>query len=199
MLNNKKWTIWLTCVLVAVLMVAGLGVIAAEYGSQSDPLVTLSYIEEVLLPQTKDDVDEQLEEALEDYEDLLSDQSEEVEEYIDKKLRSFSSGDVDEDLIEEIAALIAEQNELSAVSNAPWAVITVPAGASVVCEPGVQLVLRGGQASSTALLVDLSNGEGLAAGKKLVLNHMYVTDAAGVGLTTAQGCTVLISGGYTVQ
>ena len=46
----KKWSIWLTCVLVAVMMIAGLGVIAAEYGSQSDPLVTLSYIEKVLLP-----------------------------------------------------------------------------------------------------------------------------------------------------
>ena len=52
-MNNKKWTIWLTCALVAVLMVAGLGVIAAEYGSQSDPLVTLSYIEQVLLPRPK--------------------------------------------------------------------------------------------------------------------------------------------------
>ena len=61
-MNNKKWTIWLTCALVAVLMVAGLGVIAAEYGSQSDPLVTLSYIEQVLLPQAKKDVDQRSEE-----------------------------------------------------------------------------------------------------------------------------------------
>ena len=34
-MKNKRWTIWLTCTLVAVLMVAGLGVIAAEYGSVS--------------------------------------------------------------------------------------------------------------------------------------------------------------------
>ena len=96
-MKNKRWTIWLTCILVAVLMVAGLGVIAAEYGSQSDPLVTLSYIEEVLLPETKETVDEQIEEYLEDYEDLLSEQTDDLENYIDKKLRSFASGDVDED------------------------------------------------------------------------------------------------------
>ena len=81
---NKKWMIWMTCVMVAVLMVAGLGVIAAEYGSQSDPLITLSYIEEVLLPDTKEEVDEQIQEALKDYEDLLGDQTKDVEKYIDK-------------------------------------------------------------------------------------------------------------------
>ena len=198
-MNNKKWTIWLTCALVAVLMVAGLGVIAAEYGSQSDPLVTLSYIEQVLLPQAKKDVDQQVEDSMEDFEDLLNAKNKDIQKYIDKKLRSFASGDVDEALVEEIAALILEESEPSSVSNAPWAVITVPAGATVVCEPGVQAVLRSGQASSTALLVDLSNGEDLTAGKALALNHMYVTDASGEGFFTAQGCTVLISGGYTVQ
>lgn len=198
-MNNKKWTIWLTCALVAVLMVAGLGVIAAEYGSQSDPLVTLSYIEQVLLPQAKKDVDQQVEDSMEDFEDLLNAKNKDVQKYIDKKLRSFASGDVDEALVEEIAALILEEGEPSSVSNAPWAVITVPAGATVVCEPGVQAVLRSGQASSTAVLVDLSNGEDLTAGKALALNHMYVTDASGEGFFTAQGCTVLISGGYTVQ
>ena len=198
-MNNKKWTIWLTCALVAVLMVAGLGVIAAEYGSQSDPLVTLSYIEQVLLPQAKKDVDQHVEDSMEDFEDLLNAKNKDIQKYIDKKLRSFASGDVDEALVEEIAALILEEGEPSSVSNAPWAVITVPAGAIVVCEPGVQAVLRSGQASSTALLVDLSNGEDLTAGKALALNHMYVTDASGEGFFTAQGCTVLISGGYTVQ
>ena len=198
-MNNKKWTIWLTCALVAVLMVAGLGVIAAEYGSQSDPLVTLSYIEQVLLPQAKKDVDQQVEDSMEDFEDLLNAKNKDIQKYIDKKLRSFASGDVDEALVEEIAALILAEGEPSSVSNAPWAVITVPAGATVVCEPGVQAVLRSGQASSTAVLVDLSNGEDLTAGKALALNHMYVTDASGEGLFTAQGCTVLISGGYTVQ
>lgn len=198
-MNNKKWTIWLTCALVAVLMVAGLGVIAAEYGSQSDPLVTLSYIEQVLLPQTKKDVDQQVEDSMEAFEDLLNAKNKDIQKYIDKKLRSFAAGDVDEALVEEIAALILEEGAPSSVSNAPWAVITVPAGATVVCEPGVQAVLRSGQASSTALLVDLSNGEDLAAGKALVPNHMYVTDASGEGFFTAQGCTVLISGGYIIQ
>ena len=63
-MKNRKWTIWLTCIMVAALMITGLGAIAAEYGSQSDPLVTLSYIEQILLPQSRQQVDQQLEEYL---------------------------------------------------------------------------------------------------------------------------------------
>ena len=196
-MKSRKWMIWLTCVMVAVLMVAGLGVIAAEYGSQSDPLITLSYIEEVLLPQSKEEVDEMVKEALEDYEDQLSDQSKDVEKYIDKKLRSFAAGDVDDALVEEIATIIAEQMEDSVPANAPWAVVEVPAGYTVACEAGVQVILRGGQASCDSSLVDLSNGETLAGGA-LAANHLYAVDAQGKSLVS-QGCTLLISGGYTIR
>lgn len=199
MLKNKRWTIWLTCVLVAVLMIAGLGAIAAEYGSQSDPLVTLSYIEQVLLPQSKKDVDASVADALEDYEDALGDQTKTVEKYIDKKLRSFAAGDVDDELVEAIAAVIAQQMDTGAAANAPWAVVEVPAGYTVVCEMGVQAILRAGQATCTGSLVDLSNGETLAGGSSLTANHLYAMDGQGKSLFTTQGCTLLISGGYTVQ
>lgn len=196
-MKNRKWMIWLTCVLVTVLMVAGLGVIAAEYGSQSDPLITLSYIEEVLLPQSKKDVDDMVQEALEDYEDQLSDQTKEVEKYIDKKLRSFAAGDVDDALVEEIAAMIAEQMDASVAANAPWAVVEVPVGYTVACEAGVQVILRGGQAACNSSLVDLSNGE-LLSGGNLIANHLYAADAQGKTILS-QGCTLLISGSYTIR
>lgn len=180
-------------------MITGLGAIAAEYGSQSDPLVTLSYIEQVLLPKAKENVDEQVQEALEDYEGDLSDQTKSIEKYIDKKLRSFASGDVDEALVEEIAKVIAEQMDTTTPSNAPWAVVDVPAGYRVVCETGVQVILRAGQAGCNGSLVDLSNGESLADGGALTANHLYAADGQGNAVFTAQGCTLLISGGYTIQ
>lgn len=198
-MKNRKWTIWLTSIMVAALMITGLGAIAAEYGSQSDPLVTLSYIEQVLLPKAKEDVDDMVKDALEDYEDDLSDQTKSVEKYIDKKLRSFASGDVDEALVEEIAAVIAEKMDTEAPSNAPWAVVDVPAGYSVVCQGGVQVILRAGQASCIGSLVDLSNGDGLNNGGALLANHLYAADGQGNVVYTAQGCTLLISGSYTIQ
>ena len=200
----KKWSIWLTCVLVAVMMIAGLGVIAAEYGSQSDPLVTLSYIEKVLLPNAQKDVDKTVSNAMEEFEDALSDSDKTIQSYIDKKLRSFASGDVDEELIDAIAASVLEQAGGSVTAGeVSWSVIQVPAGRTVVCEVGVQAILRVGQATCVAAgtpgLVDLSNGETLENGGALAANHLYTASIQGRGIYTAQGCTLLIAGSYTIQ
>ena len=200
----KKWSIWLTCVLVAVMMIAGLGVIAAEYGSQSDPLVTLSYIEKVLLPNAQKDVDKTVSNAMEEFEDALSDSDKTIQSYIDKKLRSFASGDVDEELIDAIAASVLEQAGGSvAAGEVSWAVIQVPAGRTVVFEVGVQAILRVGQATCVAAgtpgLIDLSNGETLENGGALAANHLYTASIQGRGIYTAQGCTLLIAGSYTIQ
>ena len=200
----KKWSIWVTCVLVAVLMIAGLGAIAAEYGSQSDPLVTLSYIEQVLLPKTQKDVDKSVSNAMGDFEDALSDSNRSIQSYIDKKLRSFAAGDVDEELIDAIAASILEQTGDSITAGeASWSVVQVPAGCTVVCEVGVQAILRVGQATCVAGgspgLIDLSNGETLANGGALAANHLYAVSVQGRGIYTAQGCTLLIAGSYTIQ
>lgn len=200
----KKWSIWLTCVLVAVMMIAGLGVIAAEYGSQSDPLVTLSYIEKVLLPNAQKDVDKTVSNAMEEFEDALSDSDKTIQSYIDKKLRSFASGDVDEELIDAIAASVLEQAGGSVTAGeVSWSVIQVPAGRTIVCEVGVQAILRVGQATCVAAgtpgLIDLSNGETLENGGALAANHLYTASIQGRGIYTAQGCTLLIAGSYTIQ
>ena len=200
----KKWSIWLTCVLVAVMMIAGLGVIAAEYGSQSDPLVTLSYIEKVLLPNAQKDVDKTVSNAMEEFEDALSDSDKTIQSYIDKKLRSFASGDVDEELIDTIAASVLEQAGGSVTAGeVSWSAIQVPAGSTVVCEVGVQAILRVGQATCVAAgtpgLIDLSNGETLENGGALAANHLYTASIQGRGIYTAQGCTLLIAGSYTIQ
>lgn len=200
----KKWSIWVTCGLVAVLMVAGLVAIAAEYGSQSDPLVTLSYIEKVLLPNAQEDVEKSVSNAMEDFEDALSDSNKSIQSYIDKKLRSFASGDVDDELIDAIAASVVEQMGGSVTAGeVSWSVVQVPAGSTVVCEVGVQAVLRVGQAVCVAAgspgLIDLSNGETLANGGALAANHLYTASVQGRGIYTAQGCTLLIAGSYNIQ
>ena len=104
---------------------------------------------------------------------------------------------VDDALIAEIATAIVQQMDASIPANAPWAVADVPAGYTVACEAGVQVILRSGQASCDGTLVDLSDGETLTSGN-LTANHLYTADAQGRTLTS-QGCTLLIAGSYTVR
>ena len=58
---KKKWRIALICVLCAACL-AGIGVWAAgNYGSEDDPLVAMSYLEDVLGPELREDFSEALE------------------------------------------------------------------------------------------------------------------------------------------
>ncbi len=200
----KKWSIWVTCLLVAVLMMAGMGAIAAEYGSQSDPLITLSYIEQVLLPKTKTDVDAQMAESLRTFEQTVNNSSRNIEQYIDNRLRSFASGNVDQQLVESIAQAIVEKQDGTVTGGeVSWAVVQVPAGGTVVCDVGVQAILRVGKATCVVGgepgLIDLSNGETLKNGGKLAANHLYTSSIQGRGIHTAEGCTLLIAGSYVIQ
>ena len=72
-----------------------------------------------------------------------------------------------------------------------------------MCEVGVQAILRVGQATCVAAgtpgLIDLSNGETLENGGALAANHLYTASIQGRGIYTAQGCTLLIAGSYTIQ
>lgn len=59
----KKWQIFVLVIAVAVLA-AGVGAYAASnYGTQSDPLVAMSYLEDVLQPQIESSVDAKISEA----------------------------------------------------------------------------------------------------------------------------------------
>lgn len=61
----KKWQIVVLVIAVAVLA-AGIGAYAAtSYGTQSDPLVALSYLEDVLGPKMEDELGKQIDEAAE--------------------------------------------------------------------------------------------------------------------------------------
>ena len=60
----KKWQV-LVLVLAVALLAAGVGAYAATtYGTQSDPLIAQSYLDEVLAPQLQREFDAALEEAV---------------------------------------------------------------------------------------------------------------------------------------
>lgn len=61
--HMKKWQIAVLVIAVAVLA-AGIGAYAASnYGTQSDPLVAMSYLEDVLQPKIESSVDAKISEA----------------------------------------------------------------------------------------------------------------------------------------
>ena len=122
--------------LICILAIAGS--FAADPGSEGDPLVTRSYVESVVLPETK------------------------------------------------------------------FQVVSVPAGKSVICEAGTEIILRMGTCSVIGTqkggVSDVTMGFDLADGIVIQGNHLLVVPLDdGRGVKTATDSILMIKGGYTIK
>ncbi len=164
----------------ALLMAATLfGVAAAAEGegTQSDPLVTLSYIDKVFTDS-----------VMKLFQEQLDKRASELQSGIDAKIAA----------IEEAygkAGKIVERSTYSVVSLAD--------GQTLVCQRGTELMLRVGAAyvaaSSSPGLIDTSTASSLDNGKALIKNHMYMVTINGNGIKASGSTMVVARGDYTIK
>jgi len=164
----------LTIALVILLM-AGVGIgtwaiATSSYGTSSDPLITLSYLNDTLMPQILADFQTEMDEKVGELTAEFESQIRELE----GRLSQYSGGDV-------------------------FATLTLRGGQSVTCQEGTELMLRSGEAAALSELSDLTSGENLASSGALIKNHMYVAVSAGGGISVKSDATILIRGTYTVN
>ena len=212
-MKTRKWNIWLAAIVVTTLMITGYFAIAAEFGSKEDPLVTLSYITDVLSPETQAKIDQAQADKQKAFDQQIDAKVAEANTAMDQKLADYQSalaqGGITDALVDQIADKVIEKMGAGATSPAApttqstWAVVKIPAGKTVVCEIGCEIVLRINSATCYATgspgLVDLSDGTTRDNGQALVANHLYLVTIQGRGFSSAGGCTVLINGSYTIQ
>ncbi|NCB62668.1 MAG: hypothetical protein EOM52_03495 [Clostridia bacterium] len=159
--------------------------LGAAQGTQTDPLVTLSYINNVTTPAILKQVDTKLDAR----EKALTDK-------LDAAITKFTQD------MEKLAGSSGGQTGSSG-SSAAFSVVTVPAGKQLVGGVGSEFLLRGGAATCVAAsapgLIDSTGGTTLAAGGALQMNHLYMSTADGRGLKATSQATVLVRGSYTIQ
>ncbi len=180
----KKKTMKWAAALALVLVVTGVSAYATA-GGKNDPLVSLSYLNEVFMDT--------------------------VTEKVQQIIRSRDS-ELKEEFSEEIAAA---EREIAAEygsegSNFPgdyetttFVVVTLEKGQTLVGMTGCELMLRVGSAScvadSSPGLVDTTAGSTLAGGKALSANHLYMATVDGRGVVAASDTVkVLVRGPYTI-
>ena len=182
MTRKKKFLIALGVVL-AIALVSGISIYAATtYGTSSDPLVTLSYLNEKFKPQILDDLEEQL---------------------------TSSEDSVTQSLNEQISGFTATIDSMldgsSPVSEADtFSVVTLKSGQTVTCSVGAEIMLRIGTATgygpSSPALIDTTSGGTLSSGSALTTNHMYMVTIDGNGVkATASTVKILIRGTYSIS
>ena len=177
----KKKLLITLIIVVGVMLVSGVSIYAAtSYGTSSDPLVTLSYINDVkksITDETKAYVDQTSQELSDSFNDSLTGFSQEI----DRKLAEgsvHSTADV-------------------------FSVVTLSSGQTVTCDVGTEIMLRVGSANASGndspVLVDTTTASNVSDGEALVKNHMYMVTIKDNGITAADTVKILIRGEYTIN
>lgn len=204
-MKSRKWTLMLAVVLLAVLTTTGYLAVAAEYGSKDDPLVTLSYINDVLTPEANARIDQIFSEKSAEFDTLLSQKMASIQSEIAKKVGEVGSQvQPSDELVEAVAAAVLEQmGGTSGTEESGWTVLKLQSGKTLTAEVGCEILLRIGSAqcvaSGTPGLIDLSTGGDLANGQNLSTNHLYIVTIQGRGIRASGDATILINGDYTIQ
>lgn len=173
--TDKGWTIRLgTLALAAALL--GTGAALASGGGQTDPLVTLSYLNQTAMPQ----IIKQVEEKTAEKQTAL--------------VQSFAA------LIEQYK----QEGGAPAGGSASYTLVTLSRGQILHPEVGCELLLRVGtasvQAGGSPALIDLSSGGTIDSGASLDKNHLYMATIEGRTVTaTAATVKCLIRGGYSIS
>ena len=148
--------------------------LGAAAGTQTDPLVTLSYLNDVNTPAILKEVDARLDTR---------------EQALVDKLNA-SIAQYEKDMEEQLAAAV-------------FAVVTVKAGQKLLGGVGCEFLLRSGSAVCVAAsapgLIDSTDGATLASGGAIQPNHLYLSTAEGRGLQAGSDATVLVRGSYQIS
>ena len=161
----------------AVALISGASILAvASPGSETDPFITLSYLNDVFKPQVMND-------------------AKAIEQEMTQKFNA---------RIAELEAQLASggSGQTTPGSAEQFRVVTLNRNQTLTCSVGAEIMLRVGTANgqgSAPALVNYTSGGTLSAGSALTVNNMYLVTIEGNGLkATAETVRVLVRGTYKV-
>lgn len=179
---KRKFKLLAAVLGVTALITVGAVALAAA-GDSGDPLVTLSYLNDIFAPSLRP----QVEEAVKANEEALKSELDAAIKDWDERLKS-----------EE------EETEAPQGASSDFQVITITNGQKIVGKIGCEFLLRVGTAvcrsSGTTGLIDCTDATILSDGDSLIKNHLYmVTINTRTVEATANTVKILVRGDYTIE
>lgn len=187
-MKRNNWFFRLVALMMISIALCSLTVLAVpNTGSQDDPLVSLSYLQNVFLPDMLAQVDERVDtRAAEANEQLFAQVEADVAE-LEKKYA---------------AAGVTTGGESGTVDS--FVVVTMTSGQVLHGEIGCEVMLRVGSAACVAPgspgLIDETSATTLENGKALEKNHLYMFTIANRSVkATAATTKLLVRGTYSIN
>lgn len=203
-MKSRKWTLPLAAVLLVALMATGYLAIAADYGSKDDPLVTLSYINDVLAPEATAQIDAAFAAKAGELDSLIAGKMASIQSLIDQKAAEMGSAAPSDALVQAVTSAVLQQlgGAGTGASSNSWKVVQLTGGQKLTAGVGCEILLRSGTAQCAASgapgLINLSSGTDLADGGALAANNLYIVTVQGNGVRAGGNVTLLVNGTYTV-
>ena len=206
--GQKRWKALTSILLLVTLVFAGFIAIAAEYGTSDDPLVSLSYINNVLAPQISEKVDDIVEEKANSLLAELESKVSSVEGELDDKVASYANENTElftsDEFINSVAEKVSEKVGGTAAPSTTFQRVDLKAGQTLSMGIGCEVLLRLGTAncvsSGTPGLIDMSDSTEIANGKALLKNHLYLcTVDGGRGVKAVSNITVFVRGTHSIS
>ena len=185
-MKKTHWPARLAAGCLVTLTLVGVAFAAGQQGSQSDPLVTLSYLTQKATPSILSQVDSKL-------------TARETE--LKKQLSAVVEGYVKE--VEDKLASSGGGSSVQPSSGASYQVVNLSAGQTITGGAACEFLLRSGTATcvsdTSPGLVDMTAGTTLAGGGALTANHLYRATIEGRGVKASTAVTLLVRGTYSIQ
>ncbi len=176
-MRKKERIITAAAVILAIILILGLSAVAANYGTAEDPLVTLSYLRDVLTPDLKKEVSTAAQEVKDELEGSFNGKIEAISRQLD------DSGNAQH-------------------KTYTYSVVTLQSGQTLTGSIGTELMLRVGSAecfaSGTTGIIDTTESKTLENGDAMKENHMYMITINGRGMKATSYVMVLVRGEYSI-
>ena len=175
---DKRWTIRLGALALSAVMLGTVAALAAG-GSQNDPLITLSYLNQTAIPQIVRQVEEKTAAKQKELEQALAVQISQYLAQAGQKAGNPSSG------------------------SASYTLVSMTGGQVMSLGVGCELLPRIGtvtvRANTSPALIDLSTGGTVDSGAALTKNHLYMATIADRTLTASGDVKILVRGSYSIS
>lgn len=169
---KRKWKIGIAAACAAVVLTAAGA--AAAAGSESDPLITLSYLKSIFTPQVQTMVDEALESGTAQNKSDLDTAIQEWNEKVGQAVQDALNAQTKEEPASFAAASMAEERSISV-------------------EAGCEIIVCSGAPVCSTDLIDQTEGILVQAGETLELNHLYLAVSAGKFSNPTQTVTGVVT------
>lgn len=160
-------------------LVLGAGTSWAAVGDENDPLISLSYLQQTVLPNILTQVETN---TLQQQQQLSADLSAQISQYKTDMQALVSSGSTGSD---------------------SYTLVTLSKGQTLYLNVGCEMMLRVGSATVNAAtspaLIDIATGDTINNGTALTKNHLYMSTIPDRTLTpTTDTVKLLIRGSYSI-